>query len=255
MSKMKDVYETLYNHDILRNHAEGVQDESVRNALLYMLNTNRPEINEYGQSFLTFEDFDEKESLGEINRLKHGEDAFAIFSEQITELKSISRQQVTQLTMKMNFAYAVTLMETCLADMLKHAVISVPEFMGNALNKISDFQSVKINLLDIYRNPDFITGFVMKVLTEFLYHKIPQVLTIYRFTLGNDYPEFIKEKTGELVKIADIRHDIVHRNGYDKEGNVHTFNAQMVNKALQDISDFVQGMQMYIQQSVPERPF
>lgn len=231
MSKMRDVFETLNNNEILRKHAEGVQDESVRSALLYMLDINRPEIDEYGQSSLTFDYFDGQKSLDEIIRLKQGEDALAIFSEQMNELKNISHQQLTQLTMKMNFAYAVTLMETCQTDMLKHAVISQPEFMSIALEKIPDFQSVKVNLLDININPDFITGFVIKLLTEFLYHKIPHVITIYRCTLGSDYPEFIKDKIGELVKIADIRHDIVHRNGYDKEGNVHNLNVEMVSKA------------------------
>ncbi|MFJ5398582.1 hypothetical protein [Pectobacterium sp. CHL-2024] len=249
MSKMKDVYETLIHHTILMEHAEGVKDESVRNALLYMLYTNRPEIDEYGQTTLKFDEGDEKEAAGEINRLTKDEEVFSIFNGQMVELKNNLHQQSTPLTMKMNFAYAVTLMETCLADMLKHAVLSESEFMSNALKNIKDFHGVKIDLIDIHKNSGFVTGFVMKVLTEYLYHKIELVLTIYRFTLGSDHPEYIKEKIGDLVKIADIRHDIVHRNGFDKEGNEHHLTPEKVAKAMQDIIDFVQGMKMYISQS------
>jgi len=243
----------MINHNILKNHAEGVKDDSVRNALLYMLHTNRSEADEYGQTYLKFDDEDEKEVADEINRLTKGEDAFSVFNGQMIELKNNLHQRPTPLTMKMNLAYAVTLMETCLADMLKHAVLNEPEFMSNALKKISDFQGVKINLIDIYKNPDFFTGAVMKVLTECLYHNIPLVLTIYKYTLGSENPNFIKEKTGALVKIADMRHDIVHRNGFDKEGNELTFTVEIVGKAMQDITDFVQGMRMYISESL--KPF
>lgn len=252
---MKDVYETLINHKVLMQHAEGVQDESVKHALLYLLHINDPYVDEYGQTYLRFDEGDEIEAVSEIDRLTKGKEAFAIFSGQMAELKNNLNHQPSPLSLKMNFAYAVTLMETCLADMLKHAVLSEPEFMSNALIQIKSFKAVKIDLIDIHNNPSFVTGFVMKVLTEYLYHKIEDVLTIYRFTLGTDHPEYIKDKTGDVVKIALLRHDIVHRNGFDKEGNEHTFTAELVGKAMQDITDFVQGMQMYISQSEPERPF
>lgn len=255
MAKMKDIYEELASLNKVQDHINSIEDDDLKNALLYALNTNP--ILHFGseQIPLFYElDFDE-DSKEEIERLTKGADAFIIFSQHMSELKNELPQTPSQLILKMNYAYAVTLMETCLADMLKHAVLSQKIFMINALEKIKHFQSVKVDLIEIYKNPDYVSRFVMKVLTEYLYHNIALVLDIYRFTLNEDYPEFIMNNKGELIKIAEIRHDIVHRNGFDKEGNEHTFTLEGVRKAMQDIMDFVQGMHIYIAEAEKNLPF
>lgn len=255
MSKMKNMYEYFTDYSKALEHINKIQDEGLKNALLYMLDKNNSEnyILDNNIYDLTF-DFKE-ENAGEIKRLTKGLDAFAIFNENMAELSANLPDTPSQLVMKMNYAYAVTLMETCLADMLKHSVLTHDVFMDNAVTKITEFKTLKVSLKDIHNDPNYVSSYVMNFLTQILYHKIDLVVSIYRLILDEDYPVQIGDKIGTLMKIAEIRHDIVHRNGFDKEGNEHILTPELVKQAMQDISDFVQNMRMYISDVEKALPF
>lgn len=183
----------------------------------------------------------------ELQRLIEDESSFSVFISHVNQLKSELPENPSSLSIKMNYAYSVTLMESCLSDMIKHAVLTEDEFMQNALNNLVDFKSIKVPLADIYNDPDFAKKRVMSTLTEYLYHKIDFVLLSYHLILGSDRPESVENLKPEIIQIAKNRHDIVHRNGFDKEGRALTLSKNDLIKAIQDISDFVQGMHMHIE--------
>ena len=67
-----------------------------------------------------------------------------------------------------------------------------------------------------------------------LWHNLPKVCEFYKITFEIDFPEF-----GNLFKAVKIRHDIVHRNGKDKNDVEFQIYKKDVITLLQDVENFV----------------
>jgi hypothetical protein len=50
----------------------------------------------------------------------------------------------------------------------------------------------------------------------------------------------------DVIKITKIRHDIVHRNGVDKDGEAVELSRQVLIKAMDDITEFVTHIKISI---------
>lgn len=57
----------------------------------------------------------------------------------------------------------------------------------------------------------------------------------------------------ELMKCISIRHDIVHRNGKDKNGNLRDISKDDVSILAQKVSDFIQNIEnQFLMQSIDD---
>lgn len=72
---------------------------------------------------------------------------------------------------------------------------------------------------------------------EIIYHKLPRVKNIYNSVLGINLGE--KIVISDLMKCIGIRHDIVHRNGKDKEGNLQDISKEDVLELAEKVSKFI----------------
>ncbi|KKW50902.1 hypothetical protein XB02_09260 [Pantoea ananatis] len=64
--------------------------------------------------------------------------------------------------------------------------------------------------------------------------------------LGEESPENVKDNMPPVILITKIRHDIVHRNGVDKDGKTVELNNAVVLQAMNDIQVFVKHMKTFI---------
>ena len=92
-----------------------------------------------------------------------------------------------------------------------------------------------MNLSDLYVKKESMPAFVISTLRELLYHDLRKIKPIYHDALGIDLGDVT-----ELYKAVLVRHDLVHRNGKNHEGEDHTITEEMVRelqttvKALMD---------------------
>lgn len=183
----------------------------------------------------------------EFNRLSIEDSAFINFLSQIEELRDNIPDSPSSMTLKMNYSFSVTLMESCLGDMLKHAILNEKNFLSNALRNVDELKQKKVSLIEVYEIEDLVQKYVLSILSDYLYHKIEKIVPIYHCVFNEKLPSIISDKMKNIIKIVKVRHDIVHRNGFDKDGNEHKLTNENFKLTIQNIIDFVQSMNMYIE--------
>ena len=66
-----------------------------------------------------------------------------------------------------------------------------------------------------------------------MYHDLSKIKQIYK-SINVDMGDI-----GDLAKAVIIRHDIVHRNGKDKDGNQRTITRKMVEELAAKVADLI----------------
>lgn len=223
--------------------AEEEMNEWIRSQVDLGVEEGDPEWEEFKDEYLTKR---EEWYEDELEWYSDQQTPFDDFIEQIEQVRT-SGVPSSPTTIKMKYAYSVTLMESCLGDMLKSLIFSDERYLVNALNNVTDLKNIKISLIESYQVKDIVKKNVLNTMSGFLYHNIVKIVPIYCSVLGEKTPENIKNKMEEVIKIISIRHDIVHRNGKDTDGNEHELSDQIFISALQNIKDFVQCMHMFVE--------
>ena len=182
----------------------------------------------------------------EIDRLTADELAFEQFIGQMHSLRDELPEAPSESSLKMTYSYSVTLMETCLGDMIKSLVLSEHHYLKNSIENVTELKNIKISLVDIFRNSDIIKKVVLKTFSDYLYHNIEKIVPVYSAVLGEKTPDNIKSRMNGVIMIAKNRHDIVHRNGVDKDGKAVELSRLVLVKAMDDILDFVTHLKVSI---------
>ena len=146
-------------------------------------------------------------------------DADENFDRDIHELVSLLREQSpdspSQTFLKMIYAHAVTILEVYLEDITKALIMSNDEHLANTIRNVRPFSDTKFKLGDISIQSDGIKKFVLHKLSENVFHDIPKVLNMLCGVLDKK----LEVSISDVCAVTSARHDIVHRNGKDKDGN------------------------------------
>lgn len=122
---------------------------------------------------------------------------------------------------RMAFIQQFAALEAYLADTLTKQVLKCPETLGRALTGVKDLKEIKLTLSEVVANPDIVKVTAAKVLRGILYHNFMKVDAIWQIALGfRLFPN--EELKQRMLRYEPIRHDCVHRNGRDKDGNERT---------------------------------
>jgi hypothetical protein len=93
---------------------------------------------------------------------------------------------------------------------------------------------------DIY---DFMRGEVSKELNELMYHNLPKVKSLYKIVFEINFPEDLSI----LIKGVMNRHDLVHRNGKDKDGNDITITLEMLNQLIDNVNSLIEDIESQLE--------
>lgn len=166
-------------------------------------------------------------------------DADFIFQKDIFELKSMLENTVNGLSnhtfIKMAYAHAVTILEVYLEDVSKALVMSNEKCLENTIKNVRPFRDTKFKLGDISLENDGIRKFVIGKLSENLFHDIPKVMNILSSITGKR----LDLSVGDICNVTSVRHDIVHRNGKNKDGELIDIGLDSTLDALNTIVMFV----------------
>jgi hypothetical protein len=78
---------------------------------------------------------------------------------------------------------------------------------------------------------DKIDATIQETLRSLMYHNLGKIKPIYKDVLDIDLGDI-----GDIMKAVQIRHDIVHRSGKDKEGNLHQIKKEDVTGLVEKVS-------------------
>lgn len=113
------------------------------------------------------------------------------------------------------FANVITALETYLSDTFMNRVLQDPERIQAHLDADPRFKERKVPYKDVLREAAKLEQAVRSELLDMVWHDLSRVKPMYKAALGVDLGEI-----GDLMKDVLVRHDIVHRNGRSKTGEL-----------------------------------
>lgn len=144
--------------------------------------------------------------------------------------------------LKMVDVFAVTAMEAYLSGTLIEKVKEDDTYLLNAAKNIKDLKDEKMALYEVVENPDKAKKRIFEKIYEFMYHNLPKIKCIYEAVFGIKINYSLKN----LIPIVQRRHDIVHRNGKNKDGKEIVLDTAMVEQDIEFISSFVKKINCLI---------
>jgi hypothetical protein len=119
--------------------------------------------------------------------------------------------------------------------------------MQRLIDQDDDLAKEKFTLTDISKDPGLVERKVREHLRYVLYHNLAKVDVLYNIGLGVRILNLTSDKSS-LFKAVMLRHDCVHRNGFDKEGNeLKVFTKSFVQGTADLIKVFVEDIEKAVQ--------
>jgi len=168
---------------------------------------------------------------------------FAEFKNSIKNIRELAEMTIANPTLQshyfnMLYSSVITSLETYLSDALKFNLADREEFLIKFVETFQDFKNVKCDFNDIFNLCNSIERTVEEGLRSFLYHNLPKIKGIYKSTFDINF-----QPINELMQSILIRHDLVHRNGKDKNGNIHTITKDSVLELCDKTLSFVENIE------------
>lgn len=137
----------------------------------------------------------------------------------------------------MVFTQYVTLMEAYLGDRIAGLVFEHADRLTALVRATESLRKAQISLVELANEPDILRLKVKQFFQNFSFHNIEKVAKLYKATLSVDIiPD--PAKAERLIRLVHLRHDLVHRNGKDRDGNVSDLTADHI-KEIAALSDEV----------------
>lgn len=147
----------------------------------------------------------------------------------------------------MVFSHQITALEAYLGDTLSNAVMADKAAMERLIDGDDELNKEKFTLAEIVREPNLISQKVRRHLRAILYHNIGRVDVLYNMSLGFRILTLASDKRS-LFNAIKLRHDCVHRNGFDDQGNELTiFTKEFVRNTCDLIRLFVDKIEEMMQ--------
>jgi len=128
-------------------------------------------------------------------------------------------------------------METFLADVFINLTFDNEKYFRNFIETHPEFRKRKFELKEIFEQSDKLKETAKKVMLDTIYHNLPTVREMYRNTFEIDFPE-IKEAYEYVLN----RHDLVHRNGKTKEGQIVVTDEKAIDNLIETVNKLVFGV-------------
>lgn len=157
----------------------------------------------------------------EPEEFEPADDPHSIASEALTHLGSLvgtrSPQNDPQFTNRLVFAGAVSSLEAFLADTLINAVREDQDVRNRLASKNKPLGELQVSAAKLAADPDALANELVRYLKGLLFHDLKTANALYRDAFGITwYPSKVE---ADLIFPAMLhRHDCVHRNGRNKEG-------------------------------------
>jgi hypothetical protein len=149
------------------------------------------------------------------------------------------------------FANVITVMETYLADTFINRVLSDSGALRKFVESSPEFRKTTIPYSDVLSAAERVSQDVKRHLLDLVWHNLQKVQAMYRASLGVDFGAGL----GEVARAIPKRHDIVHRNGKDKDGNSVSIAPEDVRSLIVAVERLAAEVERQLELQLPEPPF
>lgn len=151
----------------------------------------------------------------------------------LDEIETLSENTKAYLNRQL-YAGAITSMEAYLSSTLLKAVLVSNESKRRFVEKYLPYRDEHIAFSCIFEQMDKIDITIQETLRGLMYHNLGKIKPIYKDVLDVDLGDI-----GSIMKAVQIRHDIIHRSGRDKDGNLHNIKKEDVITLVEDVSSLI----------------
>ncbi len=166
---------------------------------------------------------------------------FDHFKENISQIRLLNRLEINEADQKetlnkLLFVNCITAMETYLSDAFINTVLRDKSLFRRLLENDPELKGRKVELSDIYSRLENLYSEVSDYLIEIIYHNLSKIKPMYRSVLCINFPDDISE----IMRAIQVRHDIVHRNGKSRNGDIIKLTDQDIEIHLERIEKFIE---------------
>lgn len=166
-------------------------------------------------------------------------DFYRTFLDEIASLRVLNKLSVPDQKAKKTlrrhlYVGVIACLETYLSDAFINTVLSNENYLKSFFTSFKDFREQKLGMNEL---PDFASKqeeIAKKAMLGVIYHNLPKVSKMYEKTLSIEFPKF-----SEIYKAVSIRHDLVHRNGKNKDGIEISIDSIMVDDIISKFESFI----------------
>lgn len=163
-----------------------------------------------------------------------------IFNKEISNLKQLNdvdlgSPHLQETLRRQVYSGAITCLEDYLSTTIIQEVLNEEEFFKNFVKTYHGIKNRKFDLNEIYDKLDNLRDIVKVELLDVIYHDLRKVKGMYQDTFQIEFPEI-----GDLMKAIKTRHDMVHRNGKNKDGEKIELTKELTFDVIDKVEKFVQ---------------
>ncbi|PFE28523.1 hypothetical protein CN279_04730 [Bacillus anthracis] len=144
----------------------------------------------------------------------------------------VEGSSVSKTFYQLLFANVIASMETYLSDAFIITVLSKKEHIRKLIETDPEFQKRKIGFSEIFKSMEEIQDTISDYLLNIIYHNVWKVKSMYSSVLEIKFPDDLES----VSKAVMMRHDIIHRNGKQKDGTQINIGKEEVLKCIKDVS-------------------
>ncbi len=187
-----------------------------------------------GLSWEVEPDHDEDDLIWEIESTQQLEIYKRVTKDVVTLLR-MDHPAETQATLNnMLYAQVVTAVEAYLSGIFIHTVVNSEPLTRKIVETDPELAKRTFSLREIFTQWENLKKLVARYLKDLIFHDIKKVKPMYQSVLEIDFGD-----VGWLFSAVLIRHDCVHRNGFDKEGNQNAIDKEAITELIQNCTRLV----------------
>jgi len=189
--------------------------------------------------------FDDYYSLAVSSNTSYHETFYRTIDDISALLDKCDDPGLIQIYYKMLHVQIITALETYLSDAFINTVMDNKVLIRKFVETNPDFQKKKLKLVDIFSRIEKIDDEIMEYLLKTLWHNLAKVKNMYKDTLDIIFTFDISN----IARAIAFRHDVVHRGGKDKDGNVRTIIDIELIALMKEVKELIDSIDSQLKKS------
>ncbi len=150
------------------------------------------------------------------------------FKDSIDKLGSYANDPLLN---RLFFSHVISVMEKYLSDLFIHEISEDIIKLKRLANK-NKFTEQKLGVAFALNNS--VSDWIIDPMKKMVWHRLNDIQSLYKDVLDVRF-----EIERPVIDAMDLRHDLVHRNGFDIEGNVISVSEEELSNLISTINQFI----------------
>lgn len=168
----------------------------------------------------------------------------------LRDLLSVNHNPRLETTLfQMLYVNSITALEAFLSEFFIGKINSDSASLRAFVESNPDFKNEKFPLSEIFKKNESLNNHVKEYLIKLLWHNLSKLKPMFKASLAIEFPESIEF----LMKAVNVRHDLVHRNGKTKDGEIIDISKDDLTQLFDEIILFAKHIDTF--NPVENQPF